>query len=99
MFPLGIIVNELMSNVFKYAFSDGREGNITISFSTREDGSKELVFQDDGVGMTDVPVDGKPKGFGLELVDMLAKQIGGKVEIAGGQGTRFSVVFNIKEPR
>lgn len=97
LYPLGIIVNELMTNTYKYAFPDGREGSITISFSRREDGSMELVFQDDGVGMP-VSVGEKSKGFGLQLVDLLAKQIKGKIEIDGGMGTRFSIVFNVKEP-
>ncbi len=93
LFPLGIIVNELLTNAYKYAFPDGRGGKIDIAFRRLEDETMELVFSDDGVGMDKGTAPGAPDGFGLNLVDLLTKQIKGSLEWSVNKGTRFRIVF------
>lgn len=93
LFPLGIIVNELLSNAYKYAFPDGRRGTISISLRQLDDGTMELVFRDDGVGMREPSGPGESKGFGLNLVAMLTRQIKGQMENTGIDGMRYRIVF------
>jgi len=55
----------------------------------------ELVFSDDGVGMNKTGPPGGPVGFGLNLVDLLTKQIRGTLEKSVNEGTRFRIVFKL----
>lgn len=95
LFPLGIIVNELLANALKYAFPDGREGTIRVALRRLEGETMELVFSDDGVGMNKTGPPGGPVGFGLNLVDLLTKQIRGTLEKSVNEGTRFRIVFKL----
>jgi len=74
--PIGLIVNELVTNAFKYAFQDGNEGAVTVIFRRKEAGEVELIVEDDGVGC---PVDVK-EGLGSRLVRLLVQQIGGAIK-------------------
>jgi two-component sensor histidine kinase len=88
--PLGIILNEILTNALKYAFPDGRKGKIGISL--REEGSRLcLCIEDDGAGF-----DPKAGGdsFGLGLVEALSVQLNGETRIESGRGgTRFTLRF------
>jgi two-component sensor histidine kinase/ligand-binding sensor protein len=85
---VGLIVNELLSNAMKYAFT-GREGG-TIRIAAAVQGERVRVeVRDDGVGIPagfDLP---SSSGFGLKLVDMLTQQIGGALRIEQDGGTAF----------
>lgn len=88
--PLGIIVNELLTNAMKYAFTGRTAGSIDLSI--RREGSKvRLDLRDDGVGIPE-GVEAS-SGFGLMLVDSLARQLNGDLSIAGNAGTEVSLVF------
>ena len=94
LFPIGIIVNELMTNSMKYAFSGRSSGLITVSAIMKE-GRAVVVIADDGIGIPEfVDVDNST-GFGLGLVSMLAEQIGGRIHIERGKGTRFVLEFDV----
>jgi two-component sensor histidine kinase len=89
--PLGLIVNELITNAIKYAFPDCRAGIIRLSLD-RCGGQLRLSVQDDGVGMQS-SVQGT--GVGHQLVQALAQQLGARVEIkSDGQGTVISITFD-----
>jgi two-component sensor histidine kinase len=89
--PLGLIVNELVTNAIKYAFPDGRGGTIKVTFRADAEASKGcLCVADDGVGMTEP----RPVGLGLRLIESLARQIEGRVTSkSSDQGTTFQVDF------
>lgn len=90
--PLGIIINELLTNIMKYAFIGRDDGLIKISISS-EASAITLVLQDNGNGMPE-SVDFKGStGFGLQLVEMLTKQLGGSIRIERDKGTRIILVF------
>ena len=90
-FPLGLLVNELVVNAYKYAFPDGRSGLITVRFGAIAGGAAELMVADNGVGydLTRNP------GMGTRLIRSLAVQLGGQPEFAFNAGTRFTVRFNL----
>jgi PAS domain S-box-containing protein len=92
--PLGIIVNELLTNMMKYAF-DGREsGLITLIVSVKE-AHVLIKLQDDGIGIP-VSVDfGESTGFGMQIVGMLTEQLGGSIRIERNRGSLFILEFDI----
>ena len=91
--PCGLIVNELISNSFKYAFPNGRAGRVGIQCHTVPPNGIRLVVYDDGVGMRDDLDWRRSNSLGLEIVQILAKQIDAKIELFRGQGTRFELTF------
>jgi PAS domain S-box-containing protein len=95
LFPLGIIINELITNKMKYAFTGRDAGKIKISL-TKDDKHVKLTIQDNGNGLPDGFDINKPEGFGLKLVKMLSQQLGGSFLIEDqAVGTRSVVEFNV----
>jgi two-component sensor histidine kinase len=86
--PLGLVVNELLSNAFKHAFPDGRAGTVRVSLTPSPDGRLVLLVSDDGRGMT-----ASPRGMGLTLVEGLAMQLDGNLETGGNPGTWVRLTF------
>ena len=92
--PLGLIVNELVTNAAKHAFPDGRSGTIKVTFS-REDQFYILSVQDDGVGLPEAV----RQGTGSHLLRLLAGQLGSGYEAgpaSQGSGTRALVRIRVK---
>jgi two-component sensor histidine kinase len=94
--PLGLIVNELVTNAIKYAFPDGRSGTIYVGLQRAGD-RISLSVQDDGVGFngSNGSSAGRGTGVGHDLVRALAQQLGGDLQIrsAAGTGSKLRVVF------
>ena len=88
MAPLGILVNELVSNAMKYAF-DGREGGNLLVSASASDGKVIVSVEDDGVGIPEGIDFENSSGFGLQLVGLLTKQLKGDIRIERENGTRF----------
>ncbi len=91
--PLGLIVNELVTNCMKYAFPDDRVGEIVVSYAGGEGTGEQLSVRDNGVGIPPALEVGSPQTFGLSLVNLLAEQINGKLEVKSGDGTEFILRF------
>jgi two-component sensor histidine kinase len=72
--PLGLIVNELVTNTFKYAFPDGSEGAVDVTLRRIKEDEVELVVRDNGVGCTSLH-----EGLGSRLVRLLVQQLGGSI--------------------
>jgi PAS domain S-box-containing protein len=90
--PLGLIVNELVSNSLKHAFPGGMEGVINICL-TSEDGKIILIIADNGVGIRE-DIDFKnTDSLGLQLVNNLTNQIEGEIELDRSSGTEFKITF------
>lgn len=88
--PCGLIASELVSNALKHAFPDGREGRVVVRLRA-EAAEWELAVEDTGMGAAAVEGAG---GLGLEIVDALARQLGGTVAIdADVTGHRARVRF------
>lgn len=94
LLPLGIILNELLTNAMKYAFQGRKTGRIEISLELRE-GRAVFSVGDDGTGL---PPDLDPAvspGFGLTLVRIISEQLGGSARFETGVGTRVTVEFPV----
>jgi PAS domain S-box-containing protein len=96
--PLGLIINELVTNSVKYAFPGDRKGIIKIIFKL-EDDKNVLIISDDGVGIpADLEVE-KTKTLGLLLVNSLVDQLDGSIELDRNQGTSYKIYFqNVEYP-
>jgi len=90
--PLGIIINELLTNSMKYAFADKSKGIITVS-ATLVDGRITVSLQDNGKGIPESIGFDNSTGFGLTLVQALANQLNGSIRIEHGSGTRIVLEF------
>ncbi|PKL17167.1 MAG: hypothetical protein CVV49_12620 [Spirochaetae bacterium HGW-Spirochaetae-5] len=91
--PLGIIINELITNSIKYAFIGRNNGQITVTASRRGD-KICITYEDDGPGIPDGIDFENSTGFGMQLVSMLVGQINGTVTIERDSGTRFLIEFD-----
>jgi PAS domain S-box-containing protein len=90
--PLGIIINEIVTNMMKHAFAGRSEGRITATGSL-SGGIVTISIQDDGVGLPESVGFDRSSGFGLTLVSGLAGQLDGRIAIERGKGTRFVLEF------
>ncbi|MEH6762376.1 MAG: histidine kinase dimerization/phosphoacceptor domain -containing protein [Maribacter arcticus] len=91
---IGLIVNELITNSLKYAFPEERKGNIHLALKLKGD-LLVLEVNDNGIGMQSKNPFGT--GFGTHLVDLLVKQLDGKMILVTNHGTSVSIEFqNIK---
>ncbi|MBI9107918.1 MAG: PAS domain S-box protein [Spirochaetales bacterium] len=90
----GIVVNELLTNVMKYAFAGRTSGLIQVTLKKNE-GHITLTIQDDGNGLPDGFDLENQTGFGLLLVGMLTKQFEGDFTIENHNGTRSIMKFSI----
>ena len=90
--PCSLIINELVTNAYKYAFPDNRSGELGISFA-KEDDAYILTIKDNGIGL--------PKGvdyrnsntLGLQIVNVLCKQLRGNLEMRVDRGTEAVITF------
>ncbi len=94
--PLGLAINELISNSLKYAFPDEREGEISVSLKKGDD-DLELIIMDNGIGMPD-ELDWKNSNtLGLKLVRTLVEnQLDGSMDMESNKGTKFTIKFKIE---
>jgi len=94
--PCALIVNELLTNVFKYAFPGERSGSVNISLKSLDDSIK-LEISDTGIGLPKNFTIDRSKRLGLNLVAMLADQLMGKLSYKKNDGATFTVIFKRKE--
>jgi PAS domain S-box-containing protein len=92
--PLGIIINELVTNIMKYAFAGVDHGVISVSTSVVGP-HVVLTLQDNGIGMPASITFENSTGFGLTLVEKLTEQIHGTIRIERGHGTRIVIDFEM----
>ena len=100
--PLGIIVNELVSNSLKHAFPE-KEGEIRIQLRREEKKNEvkrslfSLIISDNGIGIPEDVELASFESLGLKLVNTLVDQLDGKIELIRTQGTEFRITFNVTE--
>ncbi|MBI3519061.1 MAG: hypothetical protein HY062_06850 [Bacteroidetes bacterium] len=87
MIPIGLIMNEAMSNSFKYAFSN-KSGEICISIT-----KNALTISDNGIGISDNQFKKTNSSFGLQLIHLLAEQIDAGISIKNVKGTVIELKF------
>ncbi|EAW37288.1 PAS domain S-box protein [Lyngbya sp. PCC 8106] len=91
--PCGLIVNELVSNVFKHAFPNGMTGQVWLKLHQSSEGLVTLTVQDNGIGFSDNIDFQNVDSLGMELICTLTTQLEGHIELIRGEGTTFNVTF------
>ena len=90
----GMIVEELLSNSLKHAYTVGKEGRIQIELQAQDEGAYLLQVSDDGVGISKDGVQRNPGSLGLELVNLLVDKLEGAVKLQSGPGTAWRIEFH-----
>ena len=90
---LGLIINELVSNAFRHAFTGIKKGNLYIRIKKNKQ-KYELTVEDDGIGFPSGIDFRKTKSLGLQLINSLVEQIGGEIFLFRDNGTKFVIKFN-----
>ena len=88
---LGLILNELITNACKYAFTDKENGHINIQINKQASGGYQLIVKDDGSGLAENFH--QKNSMGLRLVTNLSKQLGGQAKFENNSGTVVIVDF------
>ncbi len=93
--PLGLIINELVSNSLKHAFPENRKGELKINLGVSEDKEYDytLIVKDNGIGFPedlDIP---NSNTLGIVLVNALTKQLHGVLDLDRKEGTTFTIKF------
>jgi two-component sensor histidine kinase/PAS domain-containing protein len=91
--PLGLIINEIISNSLKHAFPDGRNGEIYLRLSKTTDNKYELVIKDNGVGIPSNVDANTTKTLGLKLIYALIEQIDGSISVDKIEGSCYFIEF------
>jgi len=93
--PLGLIINELISNSLKYAFPEGRKGEISLMIH-QQGYTLTLQYKDNGIG---IPKDfdwRNAESLGLRLIISLVDQLDGTIELDQSSGTMFTIIVKEK---
>ncbi len=93
--PCGLILNEVLTNSYKHAFSDREEGIVQILFKKESD-HLLFIIRDNGVGF-DMESPKKTRSLGMKLVKTLTKQLNGTLEVSTESGSEFAFRFKKDE--
>jgi two-component sensor histidine kinase len=90
--PCGLLVNEIVSNAYKYAFPGGTAGQIRIDLQ-KLNGKMKLQVSDNGSGLpSDFELE-KSDSLGMQLIQALTSQLDGELKVSIENGTAFEVTF------
>jgi two-component sensor histidine kinase len=92
--PLGLILNEAITNAVKYAFKGKNSGAITVQLKPLDAKNYSLVIKDNGVGIPEEFINGSKETLGIELINILSEQLGGSATFLNSNGTEVQVVFS-----
>ncbi len=91
--PLGLIVNEVLTNALKYAFPSGRRGEIRIKMTIDDNNVTNLAISDNGIGLPESFEANSVSTFGMRLISLLTKQLDGDMKIFSDNGVTFTIQF------
>ncbi len=95
--PLGLIINEVVTNSIKYAFPENSQGIISISLITKDTDHYLLTISDNGTGITLNPDKKTKNSFGMSLIKGLSDDLDGKFSIENNNGTLLQLSFEKNE--
>jgi len=93
LIPLGLIINELITNSIKYAFDGKTAGKISVFLGISEDKMYKLIISDNGQGIKSGASIKNPSTMGMELIGILVEQIDGTIERRPQKGTSYLILF------
>ncbi len=90
--PLGLMINEIISNSFKYAFEGREKGTIIVHLAGSEHDGLRMRIGDDGVGLKSRDGFHRPNSLGMDLIHTLAGQLDSDITLLDGPGTQYELV-------
>jgi PAS domain S-box-containing protein len=96
--PVGLILNELVTNALKYAFPARHSGTIRVQFRVEPPASLLLSVADDGIGLPDGTDISHARTLGLKMIQSLTRQVNGHLEMGPGRGVEFRILFKRRAP-
>ena len=96
--PLGLIINEAITNAFKYAFPGGRPGTLHLSLHQLAETTYALTITDDGVGLPPHYDPARSRSLGMTLMHGFSAQLGGELTISSADGLCIRLVFEEQSP-
>ena len=93
--PLGLLINEIISNAIKHAFPGKRKGQISLDMHADNKDQYILIISDNGVGLQENANFKSPQTLGFQLVNDLVEQIRGSIEFDGRGGTLYKIIFKV----
>ncbi|MBI2280199.1 MAG: hypothetical protein HYU68_05870, partial [Bacteroidetes bacterium] len=91
--PLGLLINEIISNTLKYAFINKNKGIIKIHLTKLDDNKFVLIAGDNGIGMKKEIFEGESTSLGLELIKIFTDQLDGEIKQLETEGTVYELEF------
>jgi two-component sensor histidine kinase len=91
--PLGLIINEIITNSYKHAFKTDKKNSLSISIDKSSKQEYRLIIEDNGPGIPKPIEIKKVNSLGLTLVNRLVKQLHGVVNLTNQNGARFEITF------
>ncbi len=95
--PLGLILNELLTNSLKHAFPNGRNGEIIVELKPESEGKFKLSVSDNGIGFPEDFDYKNTKTLGMMIINSLTEQIDGTINLDRSKGTKFTIIFENKD--
>jgi PAS domain S-box-containing protein len=92
--PLGLILNELLTNSMKYAFPENQKGEIKVDFKINNQGKFQLDVSDNGIGLPPKIGPENSDSLGMQLIYNLTQQIKGDLKVMNSEGARFRILFH-----
>ena len=94
MVPLGLLLNELITNSFKHAFNGREQGLVELAIHEAGERTYDLIYSDDGTGIPPEKLQGESTTLGMSLIESLVDQLNGHLTVEGGaDGTRYHIRF------
>jgi len=96
--PVGLVVNELVNNAFKYAFIDiDRQPELKVILEAKREGEYLLTISDNGIGLDEETDELNQRSFGMKLIDLLIrKQLKGVLEMVNDNGLTYLITFKLE---
>jgi len=96
MLPLGLLLNELVTNSLKHAFPDHKKGTISVMLKSKGRSAYTFYYSDDGIGFSQKDKERKAESIGLVLIDSFVMQLDGKMKMPSkGKGAQYVVDFKV----
>lgn len=95
--PASLIINELISNSLKYAFPEGKTGEIAVELHSNDLAFFTLVVSDDGVGIPEHIDVERTESLGLQLVHAFTQELDGTLSLDRSKGTKFIITFTVEK--
>jgi two-component sensor histidine kinase len=97
--PIGMVLNELLTNTYKHAIQKSNQASVKITFKSEDAEYYLLTYQDNGPGIPGHIKFSQPKTLGLQLITGLTKQLRGTVNYSKGEFGIFTIRFKNKIAR